>query len=130
MPAPLTADIPTHLAAVRRRLEAAAQRAGRRASDILLVAVSKTFSAEHVQAAAAAGQRDFGENRVQEGLDKIDALKDAGLTWHLIGTLQTNKARKAAAHSAGSIRSIGWSCCENSTTSRGSLESGRRCSCR
>ena len=82
---------------MRRRLEAAAQRAGRRASDVLLVAVSKTFTAEHVQAAAAAGQRDFGENRVQEGLGKIDALRAASLTWHLIGPLQTNKARKAAA---------------------------------
>ncbi len=47
--------------------------------------------------AAQAGQRDFGENRVQEGLDKIDALADLGLDWHLIGHLQSNKARKAAA---------------------------------
>jgi PLP dependent protein len=82
---------------VRRRLEAAAQRSGRPAADILLVAVSKTFTAEHVQAAAHAGQRDFGENRVQEGLDKIDALRTAALTWHLIGSLQSNKARKAVA---------------------------------
>ena len=82
---------------MRRRLEAAAQRTGRPAADILLVAVSKTFTAEHVQAAVLAGQRDFGENRVQEGLDKIDALRTAPLTWHLIGSLQSNKARKAVA---------------------------------
>ena len=82
---------------MRRRLEAAAQRAGRAPADIVLVAVSKTFSADHVSAAAAAGQQDFGENRVQEGLDKIDALRTSGLTWHLIGSLQSNKAKRAAA---------------------------------
>jgi hypothetical protein len=89
-------DISIQLASVRRRIDAAAGRARRSASEILLVAVSKTFPAESVRGAAAAGQRDFGENRVQEGLEKIEALRASGLTWHLIGPLQTNKARKAA----------------------------------
>jgi pyridoxal phosphate enzyme (YggS family) len=101
---PPAADIADNLAAVRRRLSAAAQRAGRNDSDITLVAVSKTFGAEDVRAAAAAGQLQFGENRVQEGLDKIDALKDLPLSWHLIGHLQSNKAKKAAAF--GWIQSI------------------------
>jgi pyridoxal phosphate enzyme (YggS family) len=98
MPAPTPgAGIAEHLGAVRRRLAAAAERAGRTADRITLVAVSKTFGPDRVRDAARAGQRDFGENRVQEGLDKIDALADLGLDWHLIGHLQSNKARKAAA---------------------------------
>ena len=80
---------------VRRRLEAAAHRL-HHAAPPRLIAVSKTFPIEAVREAAAAGQRDFGENRVQEGLDKIAATADLGLTWHLIGHLQTNKAKKAA----------------------------------
>jgi len=96
---PPAADIADNLAAVRRRLGAAAQRSGRKDSDITLIAVSKTFGADDVRAAAAAGQVHFGENRVQEGLDKIDALKDLPLAWHLIGHLQSNKARKAVAFS-------------------------------
>jgi pyridoxal phosphate enzyme (YggS family) len=86
-----------NLAVVRDRVAAAAARAGRDAASIQLVAVSKTFSAAAVRAAAAAGQRSFGENRVQEGLDKISALADLTLDWHLIGHLQSNKAKKAAA---------------------------------
>jgi PLP dependent protein len=93
----LAADIANRLASVRRRIDAAAERAHRAPSDVQLIAVSKTFSAEDVRAAAAAGQRDFGENRVQEGLEKIQALESLGLSWHLIGHLQSNKARKAAA---------------------------------
>jgi pyridoxal phosphate enzyme (YggS family) len=80
---------------VRRRLEAAAHRV-HQTTPPRLIAVSKTFPIEAVREAALAGQRDFGENRVQEGLDKIAATKDLGLTWHLIGHLQTNKAKKAA----------------------------------
>jgi hypothetical protein len=94
---PPGADVAEHLDAVRRRLSAAAHRAHRNPEDIQLVAVSKTFGADLVREAAAAGQRSFGENRVQEGLDKIEALGDLGLEWHLIGHLQSNKARKAAA---------------------------------
>jgi pyridoxal phosphate enzyme (YggS family) len=91
--------IADNLDAVRRRLRAAAERAGRLPSDIQLIAVSKTFGPERVRAAAAAGQLDFGENRVQEGLDKIERLKAGApaLRWHLIGHLQSNKARRAAA---------------------------------
>lgn len=73
----------------------AARLAGRDPAGVRLVAVSKTFSADHVRAAAAAGQLDFGENRVQEALPKAAALADLGLRWHLVGHLQTNKARKA-----------------------------------
>jgi hypothetical protein len=93
---PPSAVVAEQLDAVRRRLNAAAHRAHRNPADIQLVAVSKTFGPELVREAAAAGQRHFGENRVQEGLDKIDALRDLGLDWHLIGHLQSNKARKAA----------------------------------
>ena len=90
--------IAENLAAVRSRIEAAARRAGRNPADVTLVAVSKTFDARHVQAAWDAGQRDFGENKVQEAERKIaDAAGLAGLRWHLIGHLQSNKARKAAA---------------------------------
>jgi pyridoxal phosphate enzyme (YggS family) len=90
-------DIAANLAAVRARIADAAERAGRRASDVTLVAVSKTFGEDHVRAAQAAGQADFGENKVQEGLLKIAATGDVdGLRWHLIGHLQSNKARKAA----------------------------------
>jgi pyridoxal phosphate enzyme (YggS family) len=94
---PLTGGVRSHLASVRRRIDAAAERTRRSPGDILLVAVSKTFPADAVRAAADAGQRDFGENRVQEGLDKSDVLRANALTWHLIGPLQTNKAKKAAA---------------------------------
>ncbi|HUL71952.1 MAG TPA: YggS family pyridoxal phosphate-dependent enzyme [Vicinamibacterales bacterium] len=94
---PPGADVAEHLRAVRRRLDAAAHRAHRDPTSVHLVAVSKTFGAELVREAAAAGQRSFGENRVQEGLDKIAALADLALEWHLIGHLQSNKARKAAA---------------------------------
>jgi pyridoxal phosphate enzyme (YggS family) len=99
-------DIAANLAAVRSRIAAAAERVGRRGSDVTLVAVTQTFGAAHVRAAHAAGQTDFGENKVQEGLLKIAALSDApGIRWHLIGHLQSNKARKAA-QSFASIHSI------------------------
>jgi PLP dependent protein len=80
---------------VRRRIEAAAQRSHRPPSSIRLIAVSKTFGPEFVAAALDAGQRDFGENKVQEGLAKAEALP-SGVRWHLIGHLQSNKAKKAA----------------------------------
>ena len=90
--------IADNLATVRSRIDAAARRAGRNADDVSLVAVSKTFDADHVRAAYAAGQRDFGENKVQEAEQKIGATGDlAGVRWHLIGHVQSNKARKAAA---------------------------------
>ena len=96
-PAEGVAGIAAHLEAVRRRIDAAAQRAGRPTSDITLVAVSKTVTPAIVRTAAAAGHSAFGENRVQEALSKIDALSDLPLEWHLIGHLQSNKAKRAAA---------------------------------
>ncbi len=93
---PPGADIASNLEDISRRLRAAAARSGRNPDDILLVAVSKTVPPDVVRAAAAAGQRHFGENRVQEGLDKIGATGDLQLEWHLIGHLQSNKAKKAA----------------------------------
>ena len=94
---------------VRSRIRRAAQDAGRSADEVRLLAVSKTFSLDHVRAAAAAGQADFGENRVQEALQKIDGSADLKIRWHLIGTLQSNKVRKAvprfsAIHSVDSRR--------------------------
>ena len=89
--------LPARLADVRDRIARAAARVGRDPSGIRLVAVSKTFDAEHVRAAAQAGQIDFGENRVQEAQQKQAQTSDLPITWHLIGHLQSNKARKAAA---------------------------------
>lgn len=80
---------------VRARIAAAAARAGRSPADIRLIAVSKTFPIDRIRAAYQAGQRDFGENRVQEALQKIAAGADMDVRWHLIGHLQSNKARRA-----------------------------------
>ena len=89
-------SIAENLAQVRERLDAAAHRTGRRSEDIALMAVSKTFPAERIREAYAAGLRLFGENRVQEFAGKTDSLRDLhGAAWHLIGHLQTNKAAKA-----------------------------------
>jgi pyridoxal phosphate enzyme (YggS family) len=90
------AALRARLAGVRQRIAAAASRTGRDPAAVRLVAVSKTFPAEHLRAAFEAGQTDFGENRVQEAVAKIGSLSDLPLTWHLIGHLQSNKARKAA----------------------------------
>lgn len=104
--------IADHLADVRRRIEAAAERAHRAPADIRLIAVSKTYPASTVLEAARAGQIDFGENRVQEALGKIDETRAAGpIAWHLIGHLQSNKAKKAAAafawiHSVDSVELV------------------------
>ena len=95
-PAEGVAGISAQLEAVRRRITAAARRAGRSPSDIRLVAVSKTVDADRIRAAVAAGQTVFGENRVQEALSKIDRLSDLPIEWHLIGHLQSNKAKRAA----------------------------------
>jgi pyridoxal phosphate enzyme (YggS family) len=93
----LDVEIAKNLSDVRSRIGAAARRAGREPGEITLIAVSKTFGADHVRAASQAGQRDFGENKVQEALQKIGDTADIPLRWHLIGHLQSNKARKAAA---------------------------------
>ena len=90
------AEIPKRLAGVRERIADAAGRAGRSAGDVRLIAVSKTHPIDAVRAAADAGQLDFGENKVQEALQKIAQTADNTLRWHLIGHLQSNKAKKAA----------------------------------
>ncbi|HET7220769.1 MAG TPA: YggS family pyridoxal phosphate-dependent enzyme [Vicinamibacterales bacterium] len=89
-------SIAENLAEVRSRIGEAARRTGRPASEITLVAVSKTFGVDRVREAFAAGQREFGENKVQEGLAKVEATADIALRWHLIGHVQSNKAKKAA----------------------------------
>jgi pyridoxal phosphate enzyme (YggS family) len=88
-----------HLAEVNRRIAEAAKAAGRPPGDVTLVAVSKTHGAERVRELLEVGQRVFGENRVQEAQDKFPALKSEypDLELHLIGPLQTNKAREAVA---------------------------------
>ncbi|MGF6540011.1 pyridoxal phosphate enzyme (YggS family) [Paraburkholderia youngii] len=85
---------------VHERIARAAQAAGRDAQSVMLLAVSKTFPADAVRAAHAAGQHAFGENYVQEALDKIQTLADlrASLEWHFIGPLQSNKTRPVAEH--------------------------------
>jgi pyridoxal phosphate enzyme (YggS family) len=77
-------------------LRKSAIQAGRDPATVRLLAVSKKQSLEKIREAAAAGQRDFGENFVQEGIEKIEALADLGLTWHFIGHLQSNKTRVVA----------------------------------
>jgi len=83
---------------VRERIARAASRANRDLAAIRLVAISKTFTADHVRAAAGAGQIDFGENKVQEALPKMDATADLAIRWHLVGHVQSNKAKKAGGH--------------------------------
>ena len=88
-----------NLQAITATIVAAAQESGRPPEAVRLLAVSKTFGPEAVQDAVAAGQRAFGENYLQEGLDKIRALNDAGapaLEWHFIGPIQSNKTRPIA----------------------------------
>lgn len=90
-------SIAENLGRVRERVAAAARRAGRGDSEVALMAVCKTFPAEAIREAHAAGQRLFGENRVQEFGEKAPKVADlAGLEMHLIGHLQSNKANKAA----------------------------------
>jgi pyridoxal phosphate enzyme (YggS family) len=84
------------LAGIRARIDAAARSAGRDPASVRLIAVSKHFPIDSVREAFAAGQRDFGENRVQEALQKIGGSADLEIRWHLLGHLQSNKSRKAA----------------------------------
>jgi pyridoxal phosphate enzyme (YggS family) len=88
--------IAARLAEVRARIAAAAGRSGRGPETITLVAVTKTFGPDEVREAIAAGQRDFGENYVQEAGGKIEAVGKGDARWHFIGHLQTNKAKTAA----------------------------------
>lgn len=91
----MSESLAERLAGVRRRIGRAAAQAGRDPSGIRLVAVSKTHPPEAVREALDAGVRVFGENKVQEALEKIPAVGREGAEWHLIGHLQKNKARKA-----------------------------------
>jgi hypothetical protein len=98
-------SIAARLADICSRIESAARSAGRDPSSVRLIAISKTFPLEVVREAYLAGQREFGENRVQEALQKISESADLEIRWHLVGHLQANKARKAAA-SFATIQSV------------------------
>ncbi|WP_338716314.1 YggS family pyridoxal phosphate-dependent enzyme [Herbaspirillum sp. DW155] len=95
-------SIAQHLQHVQQQIAQAAAQAGRAASSVQLLAVSKTFGPQAVAEAVAAGQRAFGENYLQEALDKIAALPalvpDTPLEWHFIGPIQSNKTRPIAGH--------------------------------
>ncbi len=102
-------QIAANLAAVRERMAAAARRAGRSPTAVTLIAVTKTHAPELIERALAAGVRDCGENRVQEADAKIVQLRNKPVRWHLIGHLQTNKAKRAVqlfdmVHSLDSVR--------------------------
>ncbi|MFA5825741.1 MAG: YggS family pyridoxal phosphate-dependent enzyme [Gallionellaceae bacterium] len=86
----------SNLQAIHRAIAQAAQAAQRDPASVMLLAVSKTFPAAAVREAYAAGQRAFGENYVQEALDKIEALRDLNPEWHFIGPIQSNKTRVIA----------------------------------
>jgi pyridoxal phosphate enzyme (YggS family) len=88
-------SVDENLRGVRERLSEASTRAGRDPAEITLVAVSKMHSVEAIRAAIDAGVNTFGENKIQEAEGKIAALGRENLKWHLIGHLQSNKARKA-----------------------------------
>jgi len=93
-------SISERLAATRARLAAAEAAAGRAAGSVGLIAVSKTHPASAIREAYGLGQRDFGENYLQEALSKQEQLQDLGITWHFIGPIQSNKTRPLASHFA------------------------------
>ena len=102
-------DLKDNIARVQERIAEACRRVGRRPEDVKLVAVSKTVPPDRIRKAYDAGLRDFGENRVQEANAKRAALSDLTVTWHLVGHLQTNKAKLArelfhCVHSLDSLR--------------------------
>ena len=90
--------IADNLQRVQDQIAKACETAARPVQSVHLLAVSKTWAAEAVRAAFAAGQRAFGENYIQEGVDKIQALADLPLEWHCIGPIQSNKTRLVAQH--------------------------------
>lgn len=91
----MPSNVKKNLNAVQKQIDQAAERSGRSPAEIKLVAVSKTYGAETIRTAVKAGQRAFGENKIQEAESKIGELGYDGYEWHLIGHLQKNKARKA-----------------------------------
>ena len=91
-------EIETNLQSIWLRMAQACEAAGRDPASVRLLAVSKTFAAQAVAQAHAAGQCDFGENYIQEGVEKIQALAHLPLVWHCIGPIQSNKTRLVAEH--------------------------------
>jgi len=91
-------EIKNNLGTILRRMVKACEAAGRTPDSVRLLAVSKTFPAQAVVQAHAAGQIDFGENYIQEGVEKIQALAHLPLVWHCIGPIQSNKTRLVAEH--------------------------------
>lgn len=91
-------ELAAAFAAVHARIAQACQAAQRPSASVRLLAVSKTFDASAVRAAWACGQREFGENYLQEALGKMDRLRDLPLVWHCIGPIQSNKTRLVAEH--------------------------------
>src|SRR5262245_17330189 len=89
-------DLRERIPSVHDRIQRAALRAGRKPEDITLIAVSKTVDPALIQQAVDSGVDNLGENRVQEAAEKVDRVAAAGLRWHLIGHLQSNKVRQAA----------------------------------
>jgi len=92
----MTESVPARLASIRDRIALACQRSGRRPGEVILIGAAKRQSDERIRAAADAGLRDFGENLVQEAEAHHRLLSDRTVGWHLIGPLQSNKARRAA----------------------------------
>ncbi|HLQ77571.1 MAG TPA: YggS family pyridoxal phosphate-dependent enzyme [Terriglobia bacterium] len=90
------AEIVENYRSVLERIHKAAERSNRDPKSIKLIAVSKTVSAQKIRQAVECGALDFGENRLQEAQEKMDDLRPLGLTWHFIGHIQTNKAKKVA----------------------------------
>ena len=104
----MSSDIAGQLTSVRARIDAAARSAGRPPDAVRLIAVSKTFPISAIRAAFQVGQHEFGENKVQEGLQKITESTDSSIRWHLLGHLQRNKVKKAVAafHTIHSVDSL------------------------
>jgi PLP dependent protein len=90
--------IAENLQSVHQRIARACDAAGRHVNEVTLLAVSKTLAPDAVREAFSAGQRAFGENYIQEAVDKIEVLRDLPLQWHCIGPIQSNKTRWVAAH--------------------------------
>ena len=90
--------IAENLQSVHQRIARACDAAGRHVNEVTLLAVYKTFGPDAVREAFSAGQRAFGENYIQEAVDKIEMLRDLPLQWHCIGPIQSNKTRWVAAH--------------------------------
>jgi pyridoxal phosphate enzyme (YggS family) len=94
----IISSIAENLAQVREQINSSAHKNDRSGSEICLLAVSKTRPADDLRAAYAEGQRDFGENYLQDAMEKIEALHDLDICWHFIGPMQSNKTRSVAEH--------------------------------